>query len=141
MSEKNKYILIGVAVVVLVIIATVWINKSGQTPVANETGDVQGTETESNAKTFSGTVSAVDMGCTYDMDCSVTIDGKKIILARGGLAPTVPVGKLIGVNSIGDIKGKIGAFANVYAGLTPEGDYTLYGNADYYVEITTISGK
>ena len=142
MTKQNKYILIGVVVVILAIVAFVWIENSGPKPVENtEVGNVQGAET--GAKRFSGTVSAVDTGCFADSVCSVTIDGKKVILLQGGrsLSPDTIVGKLIGVNSIGDIEGKMGAFANVYAGLTPEGDYTLYGNSDYYVEITMISGK
>lgn len=143
MSKQNKYILIGV-VVAIAIVAFIWVQRSGTKPVENNnTGDVQGEATDSGAKTFSGTVSAVDTGCFADAVCSVTIDGKKIILVQGGrgLPPDTVVGKLIGVDSIGDLEGKMGAFANVYAGLTPEGDYTLYGNSNYFVEITMISGK
>ena len=55
-----------------------------------------------------------------------------------GLDPNTVVGKLIGVASIGDLEQKIGQDANVYAGLTPEGDYTLYGNSKYYVEVLDL---
>ena len=128
---------------VAAIVGGTFLVQKGANPVENtNVGDVAGT-TDSSAKTFSGTVSAVDTGCFVDAVCSVTIDGKKVILVEGGLSlsPSPVVGKLVGVDSIGDIQDRIGAFANVYAGVTPEGDYTLYGNSDYYVEITTTSDK
>ncbi len=141
-NNTNKYIAIGVVLVIIAIGAFVWIQRSGTKPVENnQVGSVQGAET--GAKRFSGTVSAVDTGCFADAVCSVTIDEKKVILVQGGrgLPPDTVVGKLIGVNSVGDLESKMGAFANVYAGLTPQGDYTLYGNSDYFVEITQTSDK
>jgi hypothetical protein len=101
-----------------------------QTPPAGKL--VTGSELE----TFSGTVTAVDTGCFADAICSVTVDGKKVIIVTGGrmMAGETNVGKLLGAESIGDIK--VGQHANVYAAPTPEGEYTLYGNTNYYVEIT-----
>ena len=130
-------------IVVLAIAALSLMRKYNNEPTENYGDNTSSkTTTGSDIETFSGTISAVDTGCLADAVCSVTVDGKKIILVKGGraLPPDTIVGKLIGV-AIGDLKQKIGAYANVYAGLTPEGDYTLYGNSDYYVEVVMISGK
>lgn len=143
MTKQNTYITIGVVVVVLALIAIPLMRKFNAEPAENnEVGDVEGATTQSGTKTFSGTVSAVYTGCFYDGICSVTIDGKKIILEIDGLSlPSDTIGRLIGVDSIRDIEGRMGSFANVYAGLTPEGNYTIYGNKDYFVEIIMTSGK
>ena len=52
-----------------------------------------------------------------------------IILEKGGRGQPqdIKVGKLLGVESIGDLEQKIGQHANVYATTTTEGDYSLYG--------------
>lgn len=96
--------------------------------------------TGSDLETFSGTITAVDTGCFSDAICSVSVDKKKIILVIGGrgLPPNTAVGKLLGVGSVGDLETKIGQQANVYAGVTPEGDYSIYGNNKYYVEVVNI---
>ncbi len=96
--------------------------------------------TGSDIETFSGTITAYDTGCFADATCSISVDGKKVILVTGGRAMSqdTPVGRLLGVESIGDLEMKIGAHANVYATTTPEGDYTLYGSNDYYVEVVEI---
>jgi peptidoglycan hydrolase-like protein with peptidoglycan-binding domain len=91
-----------------------------------------------DAATFVGEISAVDTGCFSDGICSVTIDGKEVILLAGlRVAPIPPVGTLKGVDSIGDLEDKIGSKAEVYAATTKEGgaDYTLYGDTSYYVKV------
>lgn len=89
-------------------------------------------------ETFSGKIEAVNTGCFADGICSVTISGKEVIILTGMRAGVIPpVGSLKGVDSIGDLEGKIGAAAKVYAAKTTEGgaDYTLYGSTSYYVEV------
>lgn len=90
-----------------------------------------------HAPTFSGEIEAVDTGCFADGICSVTVDGKEVILLAGLRMDPPPVGSLKGVESIGDLEDMIGAKAHVYAAETTEGDadYTLYGSTDYYVEV------
>jgi len=88
--------------------------------------------------TFTGTISSVNTGCFADGICSVTVDGKEIILLSGFRATPVPeVGSLKGVDSIGDLENEIGSKAEVYATPTKEGDadYTLYGSSSYYVNV------
>lgn len=89
-------------------------------------------------ETFSGKIEAVNTGCFADGICSVTISGKEVIILTGMRAGVIPpVGSLKGVDSIGDLEGKIGATAKVYAAKTTEGDadYTLYGSKNYYVDV------
>jgi peptidoglycan hydrolase-like protein with peptidoglycan-binding domain len=83
---------------------------------------------------FSGTIQTVSTACFADGECSVTIDGKKVVTTIGWSQAIV--GSIKGsVSSIGDIEtSKIGARANVYAQKTTDG-YTLYGNAAYYIEV------
>ncbi len=90
------------------------------------------------AVTFTGAISAVNTGCFADGICSITVDGKEIILLAGFRIPPIPdVGSLKGVDSIGDLEGEIGSKAEVYATPTKEGDagYTLYGSTLYYVKV------
>jgi len=90
------------------------------------------------ASTFTGTISAVSTSCFADGICSVTVDGKDVILLSGfRIAPIPEVGSLKGVDSIGDLEGKIGSKAEVYAAPTTEGDaeFTLYGSTSYYVKV------
>lgn len=139
-----KKIYIAVGVILLAVIAFVLLQKYDADFIKNsETGDkTQDGKlvTGSDKETFSGTIEAVDTGCFYDAVCSVTVSGKKIILIAGGrgLPPDTKVGRLIGVDSVGDLEQKIGEHANVYATTTPEGDYSIYGNDNYYVEVVTI---
>lgn len=87
---------------------------------------------------FKGKISAVDTACFADGICSVTVDGKKVILLAGLRVPPIPpVGSLTGVESIGDLEDMVGSEAEVYAAKTTEGgaDYTLYGSTSYYVKV------
>ncbi|HEY0011096.1 MAG TPA: peptidoglycan-binding protein [Candidatus Paceibacterota bacterium] len=88
--------------------------------------------------TFTGKIESVDTGCFADGVCSVTVDGKKVVLLTGmRIAPIPPVGSLKGVDSIGDLEGKINARAEVYAHPVRDGDgdFTLYGSTGYYVKV------
>lgn len=83
---------------------------------------------------FEGVIQAVSTACYADGECSVTIDGKKVVTTIGWSQAIV--GSIKGtVNNIGDIEtSKIGTRASVYAKKTTDG-YTLYGNANYYIEV------
>lgn len=84
---------------------------------------------------FEGTIQSVSTACFSDGECSVTIDGKKVVTTIGWSQEIV--GSIKGtVSSIGDIQtSKIGARAKVYARKTVDGNYTLYGNSQYYIEV------
>ncbi len=86
-------------------------------------------------ESFEGIIQSVSTACFSDGECSVTIDGKKVITTIGWSQETV--GSIKGtVSSIGDIEtNKIGARAKVYARKLSDGSYTLYGNTSYYIEV------
>lgn len=128
----NKKIIFGIIALIVIIFAAVFVNRAAA-PVG-QGKLVTGTPEE----TFSGTITAFTTDCFADGICSVTVDGKKVIIMAGFRMSPPPVGKLLGVDSIGDLEGKIGAHANVFATTTPEGDYTLYGNENYYVEVVDL---
>ncbi len=96
-----------------------------------------GAGVEAPQPTFTGTLSAVDTGCFADGICSATVGGKKVILLAGLRVDVPPVGSVGGVESIGDLEGKIGSEVSVYgAKASEEGyDYTLYGNSAYYLQV------
>jgi len=130
--SKKIYILISVVLVAAVVLV---FTKKDAAPLP-EGKLITGSATE----TFSGTITAVDTGCFYDAVCSVSVDGKKVVLVKGGrgMSPDIKVGKLLGVESIGDLEQKIGSHANVYATTTPDGEWSLYGDEKYYVEVVTL---
>ena len=88
--------------------------------------------------TFEGKISAVNTGCFADGMCSVTVDGKEVVLLTGMRIGAMPaVGSLKGVDSIGDLEDEIGSTAKVYAAKNPteSPSYSLYGSTAYYVEV------
>ncbi len=87
----------------------------------------------STEETFTGAITAVSTGCFADGECSVSVDGKKVVTTIGWSQATV--GSIRGrITDIGSLENQIGASAKVYAKKTTDG-YTLYGNADYYIEV------
>ncbi len=86
------------------------------------------------ARTFSGRLTSVDTSCFADGVCSVVIDGVTVIITVGRRQEVQ--GSLVGVPSIGDLESYIGELATVYAKALPDGTYTLYGDANYYVAVS-----
>jgi hypothetical protein len=128
----------GVFVLVLAIAVPTVILKNGSSPQFPSTGINPSTNAGLAAGAFTGKISKVDKGCSSGGDCSITVGGRKIILFQGGLPPDTVAGRITGINSMSDLSGQIGSTASVYAGLTPAGDYTLYGNSSYYIEVITL---
>lgn len=87
--------------------------------------------------TFTGKIEAVSTACFADGECSVTVDGKKVILLTGMRMNLPPVGSIKGVDSIGDLEKEIGSRIEVYATPTTENgaSYTLYGDSSFYVKV------
>jgi hypothetical protein len=138
---KRNMIITTILLLIAVGIILVTMKKYAlKTPDMQKPATTTDMVTGSDLETFSGIITAVDTGCFSDAICSVTVNEKKVILVKGGrgLPPNTAVGKLVGVESIGDLETKIGQHANVYAGVTPEGDYSIYGNDKYYVEVVNI---
>lgn len=98
-------------------------------------GPEQQTSQEVGDAIFTGKITSFDTGCFADAICSVTIDGKTVVIAAGMRTVQVPVGSLVGVPSIGDLETKIGHKATVFAKRQGPYEYTLYGNKDYYVKV------
>ncbi len=90
--------------------------------------------TIAKSKKFSGTITAYQTDCFFDGICSITVDGKVVVIAAGFRA-VGEQGKLTGVESMGDVETKIGSTAEVYAEKVDETNYTLYGSNEYYVNI------
>jgi len=93
--------------------------------------------TSKDAVFFKGKIEAVNTGCFADGLCTVTVDGKKVIVTAGYRMNVPPLGSMKGVESIGDFENKIGEEAVVYAVVSDDegADYTLYGSTTYYIEV------
>ncbi len=89
------------------------------------------------AKKFEGTVTGYSTGCFSDGICSISVDGKKIITTIGRSQEIL--GKVLGIPDFSAIENNIGAHAKVYAKKVEDG-YTLYGDADYYIEVIPKGG-
>ncbi len=137
MTKNQKNLLITVIIIAVIIgVANLIIGFNKNEVVIPEGKLVTGLPEQ----TFSGTITAVDLGCFVDATCSVSVDNKKVIVVTGRmLGEQQPVGKLLGVESIGDVEGKIGSHANVYAATTTNpNEWTLYGNENYYLEVVDM---
>ncbi len=89
--------------------------------------------------TFSGTLTEVNTGCFADGECYAVVGGKHVTLTIGWSQETV--GSVVGAPSIGDLESYIGETATVYAKPLPDGTFTLYGNASYYLAVTPKTPK
>jgi heat shock protein HslJ len=85
---------------------------------------------------FEGKVTSFSTDCFADGECSITVDGKKVVTTIGWSQQTV--GEVRGIPDFGSIEKNIGVKAKVYARKTSDG-YTLYGNSDYFIEIMPVS--
>lgn len=83
-------------------------------------------------ETFEGTITAYSTQCFVDGECSISVDGKKVVTTLGWTQG--PIGTVTGIPDFGSIEQKVGSKASVYAKKTADG-YTLYGNTAYYVHV------
>lgn len=81
---------------------------------------------------FEGTITAYSVQCFVDGECSISVDGKKIVTTLGWTQG--PLGTVTGIPDFGSIEQKVGSKAKVYAKKTADG-YTLYGSSKYYVQV------
>lgn len=87
--------------------------------------------------TFKGILTEVNTGCFADGECFVVVDDKKVTAIEGWKKEIV--GRTIiegNENSgFGDLYTYLGNQVEVYAAITDQGEYTLYGSEDYYIKI------
>ena len=89
--------------------------------------------TQVQEETFSGKITAVSTACFADGECSVLVDGKKVVTTIGWRQG--PVGSIKGtVSDIGTLESRIGTNVKVFAKKTTD-CYTLYGDYKYYIEV------
>ncbi len=63
----------------------------------------------------------------------VVVDGKHVTTIMGWSQAVV--GKILGVESMGDLEKHIGEDMEVYANDKGDGTYTLYGSVGFYVKL------
>lgn len=162
----NKHLISGVVIIGLVsLIAILFLNqRTAEAPNAPDIGlpeQIENTSTTTEAATtsdaevvtpkppvsttpkpqgtFSGKLTEVNTGCFADGECFAVVGGKHVTLTIGWSQETV--GSVVGAPSIGDLESYIGETATVYAKPLPDGTYTLYGNASYYLAVTPKTTK
>ncbi len=108
--------------------------NSGLSVTTNSTTTVTTTSPDGKLKadTFTGMLTKVDTGCFADGECFVVVDGKKVTALIG--FSTDIVGKVMGVESFGDLEQHIGKQVEVYAQVMADGTYTLYGSEGFYIK-------
>lgn len=85
------------------------------------------------ATTFTGVLEKVDTGCFADGECYVVVDGKHVTVLRGWTNETV--GTVEGVEGFGDLERHLGKNIEIRAAVLPDGTYTLYGDALFYIKL------
>ncbi|MFM2423939.1 MAG: hypothetical protein RLZZ70_328 [Candidatus Parcubacteria bacterium] len=108
--------------------------STATTVTDNDTVPVAPYKPVTTPKTFTGVIEQVDTGCFADGECFAVVGGKKVTLTIGRKQEVL--GQLVGVPSIGDLESYIGATATVSAKQLPDGTYTLYGDAAYYLAVS-----
>ncbi len=88
--------------------------------------------------TFSGKIQEVNIGCFYDAECYIIIDGKRLTVMRGWSQGEL--GHVRGVENFSVLETYVGETAKVFAGKNVDGSYTLYGNSKYYLEVEPKHG-
>jgi len=107
--------------------------------VANPSGATKPiTEGKLKADTFTGTLQKVNTGCFSDGECYIVVDGKHVTAIMGWSQQTV--GKVLGVAGFGDLENYIGKPVEVYAQVTPDNKYTLYGSEGFYIKLVADKG-
>ena len=84
------------------------------------------------ADVFTGKLEEVNTGCFADGECYVVVDGKHVTTIMGRSQEVV--GKVQGVEGLGDLEKYIGKNVEVYARVNPDDTYTLYGSEGFYVK-------
>ncbi len=83
---------------------------------------------------FTGKLKEVNTGCFSDGECYIVVDSKHVTVLWGWTEETV--GSIRNEEGgIGELEKHIGSSTMVYANKLSDGTYTLYGNAEYYVEL------
>lgn len=129
----NIFLLVLIAIgVYLLFTQDKWV-----TPLTNYILSLEDNKNVNTGSRWTGPISAVNTNCLFDGICSITVSDVEVIVV-GGIAVVnnnEKVGKLIGVESVSDVKNYIGKNANVYAIKITNNLYTLYGNDDFYLEV------
>jgi len=137
---KNTGIFFGIAVV-LVAGSVLLFSDSAEAPDALQADQSEelGTEAEkaesklpAGTISFGGTLDAVSTACFADGVCSATIEGKTVILIEGFRQGVV--GEVRFEDGIGGLEAHVGNPVGVFAEIVSEGEYTLYGSEEYYIE-------
>lgn len=85
---------------------------------------------------FTGMIESANYGCVADLECSVIVNGKKVITDVGWNKN--PTGKLVGVETINQYGGRevvIGKRVEVYARTNLlKSEFTLIGDDKYYIK-------
>lgn len=90
------------------------------------------------SEVFTGKLEKVDTGCFADGECYIEVGGKRVTALRGWSQETV--GGVQGVAGFGDLESHLGQTVEVFAHQLPDGTYTLYGSADFYIKLPSGTG-
>lgn len=89
-------------------------------------------------KTFTGKITNINNGCRADGFCSITVDGSKHVLGQIGGVRSPEEVIVRGESEIDfsqDNSNLMGKAVAVFAEVSKNGYYTIYGSQDYYIRL------
>lgn len=86
---------------------------------------------------WSGKVTSVDNSCIFDGVCSLTVEGKIVIISDGFRAPEkdFEYGDISSINDLGGVDKALGKKVSIYAKKNLDGTYTIKGSTAYYIKL------
>jgi hypothetical protein len=82
---------------------------------------------------FVGELDEVQTDCLADGECSVMVDGRKVMALAGW--NTEEVGQVQGMSGFADLEAHKGQLVEVYAKDLGDQQFTLYGDKDFYIKL------
>lgn len=89
-------------------------------------------------ETFTGKITSINNGCWADGFCSITVDGSKHVLGQAGGFRSPKEVIVRGESEINFSQGNsnlIGKRVEVFAKVSENNRYTIYGSEDYYIRL------
>ena len=140
MSKKMKILNVFLLILIIIGLGLLFTQDRWVTPFVNYILKSQGEEPVMDDKgtKWSGKITAIQNDCEDDGICSITVDGKVVIISNGMTLAGGPNDIMGKVTEDGGAftNNRVGKMAQVYAGKVSNGVYTIYGNKDFYIKIS-----
>lgn len=136
-SNKLKFFNVFLFVLIVLGLYLLLTQEKWVTPLTNYILSFENKEDVKVGSRWTGKINAVKNDCIFDGMCTITVSDVEVVVVAGmvPLQDGEEVGKLIGVESVGDMERYIGKEANVFARKINSNLFTLYGNKEFFIEL------